>query len=61
MFENEKPNSFTEEEKEMYSRLYEMENVILSPHIAGWTKESKKKIAETLIRKIKNHHKQRNT
>ena len=61
VFENEKPNSFTEEEKEMYSKLYQMENVILSPHIAGWTKESKKKIAETLIRKIKNHHKQRNT
>lgn len=61
VFENEKPKSFTEAERKLYSKLYQMENVILSPHIAGWTKESKKKIAETLIRKIRNHHKERNS
>ncbi len=55
VFENEKPESFSNAEKELYERLYKMENVVLSPHIAGWTKESKKKIAETLIWKIQEH------
>ncbi len=55
VFENEKVKTFSKEEVEMYQRLYDLENVILSPHIAGWTKESKKKIAETLIRKISRH------
>jgi D-3-phosphoglycerate dehydrogenase len=55
VFENEKPQNFSEVEKELYSRLYALENVILSPHIAGWTKESKKKIASTLIQKINKH------
>ena len=52
VFENEKPFTFTDKEKALYQRLYEMENVVLSPHIAGWTKESKRKIAETLVNKI---------
>ncbi|MCG2430006.1 2-hydroxyacid dehydrogenase [Aequorivita xiaoshiensis] len=38
--------------------LFEMDNVILSPHIAGWTVESKEKlatvIAEKIIRTFKN-------
>lgn len=55
VFENEKPLTFSEDEQEMYAALYRMENVILTPHIAGWTRESKKKIAATLIRKIKRH------
>jgi len=33
--------------------LSKAENVILTPHIAGWTKESKKKHAEVLFEKIK--------
>lgn len=44
------PNSLKE--------LFAMNNVILSPHIAGWTVESKKKlatvIAEKIIKKFKN-------
>ena len=32
--------------------LNDMSNVILTPHIAGWTKESNIKIAETLLYKI---------
>lgn len=55
VFENEKPPSFNETEKALYARLYKMENVVLSPHIAGWTKESKKKIASTLVEKINAH------
>ena len=32
--------------------LFSSEKTILSPHIAGWTKESKKKIASILLHKI---------
>ena len=35
-----------------FEQLKKFENVILSPHIAGWTKESKKKIASIIIEKI---------
>lgn len=52
VFENEKPETFSQEEREMYSELYQFDNVILSPHVAGWTKESKRKLAETLVNKI---------
>ncbi len=53
VFENEKPETFSEEEKMMYNQLYSFENVILSPHIAGWTHESLVLIASVLLDKIK--------
>ena len=34
--------------------LLNAENVILSPHIAGWTYESHKKLAKVILDKIKN-------
>ncbi len=52
VFENEKPHTFSEKEKTMYQQLYHYDNVVLSPHIAGWTKESKEKLAATLLNKI---------
>lgn len=52
VFENEKPSTFTTEEREMYQGLYKLDNVIFSPHVAGWTHESKYKIAKTLLDKI---------
>lgn len=52
VFENEKPETFTEEEKVMYQSLYDMHNVVLTPHIAGWTKESLEGIAAVLLEKI---------
>ena len=52
VFENEKPATFTAEEKKMYEALYNFDNVMLSPHVAGWTYESKYKIAKTLLDKI---------
>jgi len=35
-----------------FNRLVKMKNVILSPHIAGWTVESHRKISEILAQKI---------
>ena len=41
--------------KTHFNYLTQNKNIILSPHIAGWTKESKRKIAEILLKKIKNN------
>ena len=35
--------------------LIQSENVILTPHVAGWTIESKLKLAQTIVDKIKKH------
>jgi D-3-phosphoglycerate dehydrogenase len=53
VFENEKPETFTDKELGWYQRLHQMENVVLSPHVAGWTHESKKLLAEILLQKMK--------
>jgi len=57
VFENEKPETYSVEEKEMYRGLFLMQNVVVSPHIAGWTRESLKEIAEVLLNKILNSQK----
>lgn len=53
VFENEKAETYTESEKRMYQQLFDFENVVVSPHIAGWTKESLEKIAKVTLDKIK--------
>jgi D-3-phosphoglycerate dehydrogenase len=53
VFENEKPPTFTSEENSLYNKLYDMENVVLTPHVAGWTHESLFRIAQVLLQKIK--------
>lgn len=52
VFENEKPATYTPEEQALFNRLYHLPNVVLSPHIAGWTHESKRKMATILLEKI---------
>src|SRR5690606_2686740 len=37
---------------EAFQYLIQAENVLLSPHIAGWTIESKEKLAKTIVEKI---------
>ena len=36
-----------------FNYLINSENVLLSPHVAGWTIESKEKLAQTIVDKIK--------
>jgi D-3-phosphoglycerate dehydrogenase len=55
VFENEKPSTYTEQESGLYQRLFNLKQVVLSPHIAGWTHESKFKMASVLIQKIFAH------
>ena len=38
---------------ESFEYLINAENVLLSPHVAGWTVESKVKLAQTIVDKIK--------
>jgi D-3-phosphoglycerate dehydrogenase len=38
---------------EAFKSLINSENIILSPHVAGWTIESKEKLAQTIVNKIK--------
>jgi D-3-phosphoglycerate dehydrogenase / 2-oxoglutarate reductase len=52
VFENEKPLTFTKAEELQFARLYSFDQVILSPHIAGWTLESKRRLAAILLEKI---------
>lgn len=39
-----------------FAALLEMDNVLLSPHVAGWTVESKYQLAEVIANKIIKHH-----
>lgn len=52
VFENEKVNTFSEEEEIIYQKLYQFEQVVLTPHIAGWTQESKYLLGKILLDKI---------
>ncbi|PQJ75534.1 2-hydroxyacid dehydrogenase [Polaribacter gangjinensis] len=48
-------NFFSDENiPEAFQYLINAENVILTPHIAGWTVESHEKLAQTIVDKIKN-------
>lgn len=57
VFPNEKTVTFTPQEKSIYDNLYALDSVILSPHIAGWTLESKYKIGDYLSEKIISYYK----
>ena len=52
VFENEKPSTYTRPEKASYQRLFSFPNVITSPHVAGWTHESLRKIADIVLERI---------
>lgn len=53
VLENEKFNRFSPEQKAKFEKLANRENVIFTPHVAGWTFESYEKINEVLVKQIK--------
>ena len=53
VLENEKLNSLTPLQQQSFEYLASATNVILSPHIAGWTHTSYEKINQILVQKIK--------
>ncbi len=52
VFENEKPSTYTEEQDLLFQDLFSRENILLTPHVAGWTVESKKRLAKLLLDRI---------
>lgn len=50
-------NLFEDEMPEVFQYLIKAENVLLTPHIAGWTQESKFKLAKTIVDKVKQFYK----
>lgn len=46
----------TNSQPDALNYLRTAENVLLTPHIAGWTFESHERLAQTIVDKIKNHY-----
>ena len=49
---NEKLKKHTPEEQELYQDLFKQKNVILSPHVGGWSYESRENIQQALINRL---------
>ena len=52
VLENEKFNRFSPDQKVQFELLAKRENVLFTPHVAGWTVESYQKINEVLVKQI---------
>ena len=49
---NERLSNHTEEERDLYSKLFSQKNVILTPHVGGWTFESRENIQRAIINRL---------
>lgn len=54
LFKSSDSETETTKKPQAFQELLEMSNVLLTPHVAGWTLESKEKLAQTVVNKIKN-------
>jgi D-3-phosphoglycerate dehydrogenase len=52
VLENEKPNSFNSKERALFERLIHDRRIVLTPHIAGYTRESPRKMAMVILEKL---------
>ncbi|MEM6262829.1 MAG: NAD(P)-dependent oxidoreductase [Bacteroidota bacterium] len=50
---NEKMATLTEEEQKLYTDLFHRDNVLLTPHIGGWTVESRENINGQILQEIR--------
>jgi len=53
VLENEKLGTYTEKERAQLQKLCAMPNVVLTPHVGGWTYESYQRISEVIAEKIR--------
>jgi D-3-phosphoglycerate dehydrogenase len=53
VLENEKIENLSNEQKVLFEKLIQYPNVMLSPHVGGWSQQSYENIAKLLLRKIK--------
>ena len=56
VLENEQPHTWSPEEEHIYSTLLRRDDVVATPHVAGWTHRSLQLIAEVLLRKITKYY-----
>ena len=56
VLENEKPETWTDEERKIYEGFQRSDQVVITPHIAGWTFKSLDLIASILSQKILNFY-----
>lgn len=56
VLEKEKFDQLTEDERALFENLFARKNVVLSPHVGGWTFASFKRINEVLVGKIATHY-----
>lgn len=52
VLENEKIEKLSEQEREVFDALAQRQDVIITPHIAGWTFESYVRINEVIVKKL---------
>ena len=52
VLENERINELSEEQNRNFNYLIASDNVVLTPHVAGWSAESYQKINEVLVNKL---------
>lgn len=53
VLENEKLESYNDVQKAQLAKLTSFQNVLISPHVGGWTYESYQRISEVIVQKIK--------
>jgi len=56
VLEKEKFDKLSTDEKALFEDLFKRDNVVLSPHVGGWTFSSYKRINEVLVGKIATHY-----
>jgi D-3-phosphoglycerate dehydrogenase len=52
VLENEKLNTWDEKQIQTYTSLMQFKNVVITPHIAGWTLESYERISKVILDRI---------
>ena len=52
VLENENPSEYTDKEQNIYNELFGLDQVLLSPHVAGWSDKSKIQMESFLLDEI---------
>lgn len=52
VLENEVPGSYSPQERDLYGWLYSQPNVVITPHIAGYSEEAFLRMAQVLLEKL---------